>query len=139
MNLQSAMAYIDSRSVLDKKTGCLNWLGSCTKGGYGTVNNQGNKTTVHRFIYWLYHGHINASHEVHHRCKNTRCINLDHIQSLNRFKHAELCSKAMQTHCIHGHEFTKENTYYKVSNGTRVCRECAANRQRELRKSKWKQ
>ena len=31
--------------------------------------------------------------------------------------------KARQTHCLHGHEFSPENTYRK-SNGTRACREC---------------
>ncbi len=32
-------------------------------------------------------------------------------------------AKANQTHCIHGHEFTAENTIIKTS-GTRQCREC---------------
>lgn len=32
-------------------------------------------------------------------------------------------TKAQQTHCIHDHEFTPENTGYKT-NGTRFCREC---------------
>ncbi len=31
--------------------------------------------------------------------------------------------KAAQTHCVHGHEFTPENTGRKP-NGTRFCREC---------------
>ncbi len=32
-------------------------------------------------------------------------------------------AKALQTHCIKGHEFTADNTGRK-SNGTRFCREC---------------
>lgn len=32
-------------------------------------------------------------------------------------------SKMRQTHCVHGHEFTPENTIRKT-NGTRGCREC---------------
>jgi hypothetical protein len=32
-------------------------------------------------------------------------------------------AKAKQTHCIHGHEFTPENTIVRP-NGTRQCREC---------------
>lgn len=32
-------------------------------------------------------------------------------------------TKAAQTHCVNGHEFTPENTYRKT-NRTRACREC---------------
>lgn len=28
------------------------------------------------------------------------------------------------THCVHGHEFTPENTYVNPARGTRVCRTC---------------
>ena len=41
-------------------------------------------------------------------------------------------AKANQTHCIHGHEFTPENTGRKP-NGTRFCRECFRNYDRGRR------
>ncbi len=34
---------------------------------------------------------------------------------------------AKKTHCIHGHEFTPENTY-RTRKGFRVCRTCRRNR-----------
>lgn len=37
--------------------------------------------------------------------------------------HAKRGDKARQTHCIHGHKFTADNTFIK-SNGARQCREC---------------
>lgn len=37
-------------------------------------------------------------------------------------------SRAAQTHCVNGHEFTTANTY-KASNGTRHCKTCAAARE----------
>lgn len=40
--------------------------------------------------------------------------------------------KANQTHCIHGHEFTSENTIIKP-NGTRQCRQCRRERDRGRR------
>lgn len=40
--------------------------------------------------------------------------------------------RAKQTHCIHGHEFTKENTIIKI-NGCRQCRECRRAFDREKR------
>ena len=49
------------------------------------------------------------------------------------------CPKANQTHCIHGHEFTPENTGRKP-NGTRFCRECrrAFDRKRKRPAGYWK-
>lgn len=38
-------------------------------------------------------------------------------------------ARAKQTHCVHGHEFTPENTYV-ASNGTRHRKECGQARQK---------
>lgn len=35
---------------------------------------------------------------------------------------------ARKTHCIHGHEYTPENTYFNASNGSRNCRTCRRDR-----------
>ena len=37
----------------------------------------------------------------------------------------------LRTHCKHGHEFTEENIYWY--NGSRRCRKCNANKQKEYR------
>ena len=42
-------------------------------------------------------------------------------------------SKSQQTHCIKGHEFTIENTYFK-SNGCRSCKECSRERDRNRKR-----
>ena len=50
--------------------------------------------------------------------------NHSEVESVCTTCHARRDSKkAAQTHCIHGHEFTLENTGRKT-NGTRFCREC---------------
>jgi len=41
--------------------------------------------------------------------------------------------KNKQSHCIKGHAFTEKNTYIK-SNGTRMCRECAKERDKTRRR-----
>jgi hypothetical protein len=40
-----------------------------------------------------------------------------------------------RTHCVHGHEFTAENTY-RDPKGRRQCRECGRRANRELRRRK---
>jgi hypothetical protein len=37
---------------------------------------------------------------------------------------------AKRTHCIHGHEFSEENTYVNPKNGYRTCRTCSSASQR---------
>lgn len=45
-------------------------------------------------------------------------------------------AKAAQTHCMHGHEFTADNTIIHA-NGTRHCRECRRAYDRERRDAEW--
>jgi hypothetical protein len=45
-------------------------------------------------------------------------------------------AKAKATHCVHGHEFTPENTYTKP-NGTRDCRVCKRRRDQGRRDAAW--
>jgi hypothetical protein len=54
--------------------------------------------------------------------------------------HAKRGTKAQQTHCIHGHEFTPENTIIK-SNGARQCRKCRRefDRKRKRPDGYWKE
>lgn len=55
------------------------------------------------------------------------------VQSVCTGCHAKRDSaKAKQTECVHGHKFTPENTMFKP-NGTRQCRECRRNRDRNRR------
>lgn len=39
-------------------------------------------------------------------------------------------SKDLKTHCVNGHEFTDENTYWRPDGLGRVCVECRNNRKR---------
>ena len=136
MNLEKVCSYFDARISSNHKTGCWNWTGQKLKSGYGACHVDGIKTTAHRAQYWIVHGFIERGCEIHHKCHNPSCVNPEHLESLSKDAHAKVGAKAMQTHCIHGHEFSNENTYYKISTGTRVCRKCAANRQRNSRRIK---
>ena len=45
---------------------------------------------------------------------------------------------AERTHCLHGHEFTSENTRIKKSDGSRVCRKCVQDwKRKHKRKTPW--
>lgn len=115
--------YLATRST-KASNGCVEWKGHKTKGGYGLGHHGGLKTTAHRLSYLCFKGEIPNGYEIDHLCKNTSCINPDHLEAVSKKENNRRGARASQTHCVHGHEFNKENTLYKKQNGCRVCRTC---------------
>lgn len=75
--------------------GCWIWYGYVNKFGYGavTVKNIGRpdtSTTAHRFLFELMGGtDVEPGFDLHHLCKNKRCVNPSHLQKLTRIEHAK--------------------------------------------------
>lgn len=119
-----------SRLVIDPETGCLNWTGPTNSNGYGWVNTRGRIIGAYRAMYELFVGPVPDGMELDHLCRNPRCASPDHLEAVThreniRRSHGLFADRARQTHCIHDHEFTVANTYWR-SNGTRACRTCQA-------------
>lgn len=63
-------------TIPEPNTGCLLWLGSCMKSGYGEVTRGGrNGLYVHRLVWEHFHGPIPPGRFVCHRCDVRSCIN----------------------------------------------------------------
>jgi hypothetical protein len=95
---------------------------------------------AHRVTYALVKGPIPAGLQLDHLCRNTSCVNPNHLEAVttreNTMRSTGLSAlNAKKTHCLRGHEFTPENTYVKRGDGARVCRQCAAERTR--REGRW--
>ncbi len=72
-------------------TGCWNWLKTTVRSGrshvYGLFTHDGRQRYAHRYYYEKTRGPIEAGKVLHHVCKNTLCVNPDHLQPLTPAEH----------------------------------------------------
>lgn len=116
--------------------GCLPWQGQIATNGYGRFARNGTTVPAHRYAYEREHGRVPEGMELDHLCRNRACVNSAHLEPVSHRENTMrgqtvTAANARKTHCIHGHEFTPENTYIQ-SRGGRGCRACRDrdNRQR---------
>lgn len=64
---------------LDPVTGCINWIGATSRGGYGTYKYEGKYQVATRVIWQLHNGSITQGLFVLHSCDNPHCVNLQHL------------------------------------------------------------
>lgn len=119
---------------------CWEWQ-AATKKGYGAFNLNGRNVSAHRLSYELSVGPIPEGQILRHTCDNRPCVRPDHLipgthkdntqDMLDRGRASG--GRAGATHCIHGHEFTPENTYWEPRGWGRACKKCRRIRVQEFR------
>lgn len=114
---------------------CWLWRLGLNPQGYGKVKILGETVRAHRYSWMMHKGPIPEDMLVLHKCDVNSCVNPDHLflgtasdnaQDRDNKRRGRNSSK---THCIHGHEFTPENTYER--NGVRWCRVCDRERKKD--------
>ena len=120
---------LDKVTIAD--TGCWQWCGATEPRGYGVMwaGAKLGRQLVHRVAYTELVGPIPEGLVIDHLCRNTGCLNPDHLepvtQRINVLRgEAPSAIHAVKTHCVNGHEYTPENTYVYESTGIRRCRTC---------------
>jgi len=70
---------IEQKLQFNTVTGCTEWQGSLTMGGYGIVSVRGKHRTIHRQYWILKQGPVSEGMDVCHHCDNPPCATLDHL------------------------------------------------------------
>lgn len=129
---------------------CWNWTAGKCGQGYGGFNVNSNagrkKLQAHRVSYTTLVGPIPEGLEIDHLCRNTSCVNPDHLEPVTHTENQlripdpvrggiglpswVTSGKNITGYCKHGHQYTEENTYY-YKDGRTDCRTCKANRKRK--------
>lgn len=105
------------------------WLGRISSEGYARCQRGKMQKFVHRMAFELKHGPIAEGLEIDHLCRIRRCVNPGHLEAVTHRENmlrspiATVAINARKEQCIHGHEFTAENTLME-RDGHRKCRNC---------------
>lgn len=121
--------------LLSPDTDCIVYTGADRSAGYkGFYITHTKQVLAHRLAYELFVGPITLGHVINHTCGNRGCCNPNHLEDVTQYENSEKGhSWDRKTHCVNGHEFDVENTWWRTNaGGYRVqrCRICtlASNR-----------
>jgi hypothetical protein len=125
-------------SRVGKTDYCWNWTGAIAGAGYGRVYFRKPRPPVyaHRFAYEQLVGSIPAGLEIDHLCRNRICVNPEHMEPTTHRTNvlrgtSPWAENAQKTECLRGHPLSGSNLYLHPSNGSRACRTCHKELQRD--------
>jgi len=137
-------ARVDKELDAGNGAGCWYWTGGRTDRGYGRLTIHRTVVRAHRHAYITSKGPIPNGLGLDHLCRNPACVNPAHLEAVTNRTNAlrgvgVSAVNAKKTHCIRGHEFTRENTYQRRGKRGRVwrqCRECSLAGGRRARRAR---
>lgn len=130
-------------SKVVKSDKCWKWTGAKSQ-GYGYLNAGGKEDGLiraPRLSYQIHFGDIPDGLIVRHRCDNPECTNPEHLVLGTHADNSRDIVKRRRhhthgkTHCLNGHEYNEENTYYN-SRGHKYCKVCKREKQKAQHRKK---
>jgi hypothetical protein len=135
----SLLERVERRLLPPDENGCRIFDGALQSGGYGMVRKGGVNYYAHRVMYEAKVGPVpdglHLDHVYDRGCRSKACCSVEHLEPITPFENVYGRAmypngKLMSTHCLHGHEWTDENTYLRPDGKGRQCRTCIRRRSR---------
>lgn len=135
-------AALDVGRVADPSGGrmsdCILWQRALDGAGYGKIHRDGKYWGAHVWTWVTHNGPVPEGKQINHHCDVRICINPEHLYAGTpkenmddrRARGRARNGWSDTTHCVNGHEFTDENTYYRPDGKGRNCRACLRDRAR---------
>lgn len=111
---------------------CWWWMAKRNDAGYGVFYLNNKTVLAHRVSYELYNDCIiKKGYVIDHLCRNRACVKPEHLEEVTLKENtlrgfAPTANNSRKVFCPKGHEYTKENTRYRVYRGNkwRECKIC---------------
>ena len=113
---------------------CWEWTAVRNPLGYGQFRVGPTMQQAHRYAYQFFVEPLprfkHGTDELNHTCRHRWCVNPEHLEQVTHRTNVLIgvgptAVNAKKTHCVHGHEFTPDNTMIKRAGGGRNCRACS--------------
>lgn len=142
MPLPEKIPHFWGRTKRDLDTGCLEWVGARSTGGYGQVKVAGRCLYAHRIAWAFTTGEDPGPMDVLHHCDNPPCVEPRHLFLGTAVDNAaDMVAKGRgyrqerAAYCRRGHPRYGANLYVSPR-GARCCRRCVAINARAYRDRK---
>jgi hypothetical protein len=91
----------NKKYTIDVDSDCWVWHGCVHPNGYGRFSFEGQGRWAHRVSYILHKGDIPEGLVIDHLCRNTRCVNPEHLEAVTQQEN-RLRGKDIKERCPHG-------------------------------------
>lgn len=95
----------DKCYIPEPMSGCFLWEKHSPNGRYGAMKWRGKRTQAHVIAYEINGGVVPEGHVVDHLCRNTWCVNPNHLEAVTQHVNMQRSAPATKTHCKHGHPY----------------------------------
>ena len=93
-----AKTFEESYAARTRREGdCIVWTGGRDSDGYGLTSLRGQDIRSHRAVWITHNGAITSGLEVHHKCYNRACVNIEHLTLVTRQEQMSDLSGAYKT------------------------------------------
>lgn len=113
------------KNVTVSDAGCWVWTAWINNKGYGYMSYRGRPYPAHRAAWEVFRGEqLERGIDVDHLCRNTLCVNPEHLEPVTHRENIRRGKAATKTACKRGHDWTDPKNVYFKNTGRRYCAVC---------------